>query len=399
MRSTEPLLALVAHKPTAAVDRGFLPAAARLGLRVAILTDQPAEQRASLAAVGEALPEIRLIECDVFSPTAIIDALLQDGEPPAAIFSNSDHLQAATALAAAWFGLPGKDWRSAHRVKNKAAMRAAIRVAGLDHVWAETVTGLADLDRLAPPFPCVVKPRQGVASEDVALAADAAELRGLCDAIWHRSPGMPLLIEEFLQGTLHSLETLGNGRDTMVLGGYRCSLTRPPSFVIDEMHWSHEVPEPISIPLLDQLRTLGVGFGACHTEYVLGADGHPRLIEVNYRSIGDGADFLMAEAIGFDYFAAVLSLHLGNRLPKRSEPGRHAAIRYLFQDVAQDLPERWDLPGCRVMLARLAAQGIAGPLLSNRDYRARLSLLGDTPDAIAAALASLALFDHQETVA
>lgn len=398
MRSTEPLLALVTHKPTASVNRGFLPAAARLGLRCLILTDQSAEQRASLAGVDEALPDIRLVECDVFSPTAIIDALLQEAEPPAAIFSNSDHLQAATALAAAWFGLPGKDWRSAHKVKNKAAMRAAIQAAGLDHVWAATVTAMADLDRLAPPFPYVVKPRQGVASEDVALATDADELRRLCEAIWRRRPGTPLQVEEFLEGTLHSVETLGNGRDIMVLGGYRCGLTRPPSFVIDDMRWSHDLPDPVRLPLLDQLRALGVGFGACHTEYVLGADGYPRLIEVNYRSIGDGADFLMADALGFDYFAAVLNLHLGNRLPRRGERHRHAAIRYLFQDVAPDLPEQWDLPGCHIRLERLAAQRIAAPVLSNRDYRARLSFLGETPDAIAAAMA-LALPDHEETIA
>ena len=42
---------------------------------------------------------------------------------PDAIFSNSDHLQTQTALAASYFGLPGKDRRSSMRAKNKSHQR------------------------------------------------------------------------------------------------------------------------------------------------------------------------------------------------------------------------------------------------------------------------------------
>ncbi|SDC82359.1 Biotin carboxylase [Sphingomonas sp. YR710] len=396
MRSTEPLLVIVAHTPTASVDRGFLPAALRLGLRTVILTDRLALQAASLAAIAPIDSTIRMFECDVFAPTAIIDTILQLGERPAAIFSNSDHLQVATALAASWFDLPAKDWRGAHRVKNKAVMRTAIAAAGLDHVWAETVHCVGDLDRLAPPYPCVVKPRQGVASEHVALVEESRALRTFCEYVWRDRPGAPMLVEEFLEGTLFSLETLGDGRDLLVLGGYRCGLTPPPSFVIDDMRWTPEPPEPVRASLVGQLRSLGVGFGACHTEYVLGADGRARLIEVNYRSIGDGADFLMADALGFDYFSAVLHLHLGQPLPAMPVQGQHAAIRYLFDEPAAHLPPTREMPGCRVRLERLAQNGRESPVLSNRDYRGRLSFLAPERSAIEAAIATFARQNQKE---
>ena len=52
-----------------------------------------------------------IVECDVFNLIAALDALAHMS-PLAGVFSNSDHLQTVKALAAANFGLPGKDWRS-----------------------------------------------------------------------------------------------------------------------------------------------------------------------------------------------------------------------------------------------------------------------------------------------
>ena len=63
----------------------------------------------------------------------MIDAIAAH-HPPDVIFSNSDHLQAETALAAAYFGLPAKDWRACLTAKNKALMRRALAAAGVETV-------------------------------------------------------------------------------------------------------------------------------------------------------------------------------------------------------------------------------------------------------------------------
>src|SRR5262249_52394732 len=155
----------------------FLPAAAALGLRVTLLTDQPDAHRAAYA--GRAVPEI--VACAVRYHRAIID-LVDRLTDVVAVFSNSDHIQSATALAASYFGLPAKDWPVALRAKNKALMRR--HLAELDPVWSRE---LAPGDVLTDaPFPCVVKPREGVASEDVVFVEDAAELARVCADIWSR---------------------------------------------------------------------------------------------------------------------------------------------------------------------------------------------------------------------
>jgi biotin carboxylase len=149
-------LCLVASKPTDSVILGFLPAAARLGLEVVLLTDQPEEHERARARsrplgrpgcprpgaepgaehAGDG-PPARFLGCDVRDARELICAIAELPAPHA-IVSNSDHLQAQTALAAAYFGLPGKDWRSAMRAKNKSLMRRRLAEACIPHPASTT---------------------------------------------------------------------------------------------------------------------------------------------------------------------------------------------------------------------------------------------------------------------
>ena len=66
-------LFLVASKPTNAVTYGFLPAAARLGLDVYLLTDQPDAHAGSLAG------QPNIAGCDVHDARALISAAAGGG--------------------------------------------------------------------------------------------------------------------------------------------------------------------------------------------------------------------------------------------------------------------------------------------------------------------------------
>jgi biotin carboxylase len=325
-------LILIAGKVTDSVTFGFLPAAAALGLEVTVLTDRPADHARALDNAVE------VVACDVTDVRAIVDRIRRT---PAAIFSNSDHLQTPTALAADYLRLPGKDWRAALRTKNKALMRR--HLAGRDPVF----TAPADEVPTDAPYPLVLKPREGVASEDVVLVGDATELalrRGQIDR-----PG-PLIVEEYLPGDLYTLETLGDGDELRVLGSFRTALSPPPYFVEHRLEWTPPPAETDQV--LEQLTALGVGFGACHTEFVVHA-GRARLIEVNYRVIGDHCDFLLADLLGIPLFAHVLRLHLGEPLGRTSPehdregampPGGPAAVvDYVIADRSGTLGD--DAPG------------------------------------------------------
>ncbi|MDX3544239.1 ATP-grasp domain-containing protein [Streptomyces europaeiscabiei] len=314
-------LYLLALNPTDSVTEGFLPATARLGLDVTILTDQPD------AHLGT-YPETEVLQCDVRDYRAVVTRI-STHQRPDAVFTNSDHLQIQAALAADYFGLPGKDWRATLRAKDKGEMRRHLAAAGVDTVWSAEISGPADLTGplvADAPYPCVVKPREGVASEDVVLVDTAEDLVARGKEILTRRPGATLVVEEYLPGELYTLETLGDGHVRHVLGGFHTELSPPPYFIEERLTFVPAHPEPVVARILAQLDALGVGFGACHTEFVV-HDGRARIIEVNYRAIGDQCDLLLAQLLDLPLFEHILRTHLGEPLPAELDIRRDGAAR------------------------------------------------------------------------
>ncbi|MET9961984.1 ATP-grasp domain-containing protein [Streptomyces sp. NPDC006326] len=381
-------LYLLALNPTDSVTEGFLPAAARLGLDVTVLSDAAEPHRRAYAALP-CPPEV--LECDVRDFREVV-GLVSRHHAPDAVFTNSDHLQTQAALAAGYFGLPAKDWKATLRTKNKAELRRHLAAAGLDAVRsAELAPGQdpAEQDVQAIAFPCIVKPREGVASEDVALAEDMGELVQRCKEIRHRRPDGALVIEEYLAGELCTLETLGDGDRLHVLGGFRTRLSPPPGFIEEVMEFAHAHPRPVVDQVLAQLDALGVGFGACHTEFTVQADGRARLIEVNYRAIGDRTDLAMARILDIPYFEHVLRTHFGEPLPadlgSRTDVQAHnLAVCADRAGTLSSAPEACDLviDGVELSYRPLRALGERHPhYRTNRDYLGMIWALGpDLPE-------------------
>lgn len=328
-------LIMLVHVPTDSINDGFIPAARRLGLSVVLLTDHAEAHRRHFSQPGLAAYPSDIIACDVFNPLAVMGALTCRAQRPAAIFSNSDHLQSSTAIVADYFDLPGKNWHVTYRAKNKAEMRASLQSAGLDTLWHAVVCDAAVLAQVADqvPFPCIVKPREGVASQQVTLSYDRAQLEAQCAAVWAGQPALPLLLEEYIEGPLYTLETLGDGERLCVLGGFRVSLSPPPYFVELEARWGTGLTAAQEAQVLEMIGRFGVGFGACHTEFVMTETG-PRLIEINYRSIGDYREFLLQDTLALPLFDIVLRLYLGEALPQLKLAQNAALIRYFTAQSA-----------------------------------------------------------------
>ncbi|MFG2047397.1 acetyl-CoA carboxylase biotin carboxylase subunit family protein [Micromonospora sp. NPDC048935] len=374
---------LTALNPTDAVLEGFLPAAESLGLSATVLTDRPTEWPA----------DVPVTRCAVRDAAAVVAATASNR--PVALLSNSDHLQEATAIAARKLGLPGKDPDAARLCKDKAAARRAIATAGLDLVRTVTVDPGTTPEVSAGMFPAVVKPREGVASEDAYLVADLPELLARVAEIRARRPDVALVVEEYLAGELRTFETLGDGTTLATLGGWRTGLGPPPTFTEESLAWSPPA-EKASTELRAWLDALGVGFGACHTEYVV-SDGRVRLIEVNYRLIGDRMDLILAELLGVPLFEHVIRLHLGEPLAALGLPTSvdgYAQVEYVCADTSGRLtaaPGPLDTVDGEVRLGcrPLRAVGrFAEHTGTNRDYLAVLHAIGPDQDSVRQSLAA-----------
>ncbi|SCL35755.1 ATP-grasp domain-containing protein [Micromonospora nigra] len=377
------MLYLTALNPTDAVLDGLLPAARNLGLPVTVLTDRP----------GQWPPSTPVRACAVRDEVAVTDAVAT-GPAPAGLMSNSDHLQAATASAARRLGLPGKDPEAARRCKDKAATRRAIVDADLDQVRTVVVT-----PQQAPRFdrfPAVVKPRDGVASEDAYLVVDGDDLTRRVADVRRRRPDVTLVVEEYLAGEVRTHETIGDATGLAVLGGWRTGLGPPPTFAELALDWA-PTDAAVTARLHAQLDAIGVRFGACHTEYVR-HDDRPRLIEVNDRLIGDRMDLILAELLGVPLFEYVIRLHLGEPLsalplPDPATVDRWARVEYVCADRGGTLvaaPGGVDVRrddvhlGCRPLRPLGATAPRTG---TNRDYLAVLHGIGPDPATVRRALA------------
>lgn len=374
-------LVILTHVRHAAVTDGFLPAARRLGLPVVLVTDHRLEHLEHFGREPQHAPE-RILECDVFNPLSVIDLLHGEGIRPAAVFSNSDHLQTATALVAEALGLPGKPWRVCYAAKNKAAMRERLQSLGLPTPWYATLLP----GQAAPanaPWPLIAKPREGVASLDVQLCAHAGELQSYLQAFWQRHPGRAVLLEEFLHGPLFTLETLSDRHRTQAVGGFDVTLSEPPHFIELEARWNGPAGTRQRQQALAQVLAFGVDFGVCHSEFILTERG-PVLVEINYRSIGDGREFMLDRMFGQRWFDTILRLHLGQPLTPLQPSSAHALVRYYVAREEGRLVRSSDdrtqqREAAHITYRRLRRQGEEIRLSrSNKDYLGALSIVADT---------------------
>jgi biotin carboxylase len=274
-----------------------------------------------IAGRGQARNVPGIVPSDVHDTRALIGRI---ASLPAmdALFTNSDHLQMQVALAADYFGRPGKDWRSALRAKSKPLMRHRLALTGTEKVAGAEITADGNWPPPGLPYPVVLKPAEGVASEDVALVETPGALAERCAEYFGRYPGGRLLAEEYLPGTLRTLETLGDGQRMWVFGGFRTTLSPLPYFIEERLTWEPLPPGGELEHVRRALDDLGTSFGPAHTEFTCDGSGGARLIEVNDRLIGDHDEFLLDGLLGDDLFERVLRVHLGERLPAGPPPVR-----------------------------------------------------------------------------
>ncbi|AQS40659.1 ATP-grasp domain [Shewanella psychrophila] len=380
----KPQLILITHVENRAVTEGFVPAALNMGYDVFLLTDHGLAHKQYFA--GKQASPTQIIECDVFNPMAIIDLLHTLAISPAVIFSNSDHLQASTAIVADYFFCPAKDWHLCYQAKNKAAMRTRLTNQNQPNVWTHTWLAGQPLPKNLP-FPLVAKPREGVASLNVAFCDDLNALIKYASAM--EQTDTCILLEAYLEGPLFTLETLGDGEHIQAIGGFDVSLSALPHFVETQASWNGPVSLKYREQALAQVAAFGVNFGVCHSEFIL-TDQGPVLVEINYRSIGDGREFLLDKLLPFSWFETILSLHSGKPLAPLKLSSSEAIIRYFPSGKAGEVqlspaPFEYLNGEQNISFIPIKTQGDSVKLThSNKDYLGALTLIGPDRQVLSA---------------
>lgn len=261
---------------------------------------------------------------------------------PDAVLATGEEAVLAAALAREHFGVPGHGVGVARRCRDKALMKSAVRAAGVQCAdWVTDEDGLDArglLERLG--LPLVVKQRAGGGSRGTRVLRHAGELPDRLPAGW--------MAERMLRGTEMSLECL-------VQGG-RVVWSNPTQYLVPA--WANVVPAPLAAAehgfLLELhalvVAALGIERGMTHLECFVQEDGRAVFGEIAIRPPGGHILPLVQRSYGFDPWAAVVRLELGEDpgpLPARAglssgvwllHPGRGRVERIRGLDEARALP-------------------------------------------------------------
>jgi biotin carboxylase len=337
-----------------------------------------------------------------FSDAAATRIALADVPLSGVLPLNDFGVRTAAALATER-GLRGLSTSAAFRVTNKVAMKQAWSEAGLPTpawTWAAKDDILAGRFPRWQTFPCIVKPAfSGGGSRGVGLAHDWPGVHTIVAASVAKYLDDEVIIEEFVEGSEHTVEMIVAGSETQLLSisdkqNYPGSVT-----VVQKLrfpgpigHAHRHLIEPL---VAASARALGLGYGTTHTEVLL-RGGKPYLLEVGGRP-GGGINWhpICELSTGYSYpaiLAAVLTGSTPDYARKRPlhlawhyfdhEPGTIATIRGF--DALADEPD--------VVAAEMYDQ-VGRPGLDKRDDLARPGFVlvkGDTSEGAAARASELA---------
>lgn len=275
----------------------FLAAAERLGVEVAVASEEPSTM--------ERLNPAGLLTLDFGDLEGSADraADFARRHPVAAVVGVDERTAVAAAAISERLGLPHNPVAAAQAAGNKARMRALLARAGAPqpgfrrHAIDEDPSAVAAVTR----FPCVLKPTFLAASRGVIRANDSAEFA----AAWRRiarlledpevagrggAAAREILVEDFVPGMEVALEGLLDAGALSVLALFdKPDPLSGPYFEETIYVTPSRLPDDVQARVADAAaagaRALGLRHGPVHAEMRVNDDG-VFLVEIAARSIG-----------------------------------------------------------------------------------------------------------------
>lgn len=322
----------------------FSPAASQMieaavslrGVRVAVVSQEPLERLAPELA-SRLVGHWRID--DVTNVQQLEDAVralaLRHG-PIDRCFGAFEQLQVPLAQVRETFGIPGLSSSAAHNFRDKARMKDVLRAAGVPVARHQLLRTRADAEAFVARvgFPIVVKPPAGAGARATHRIEDAETLSRFLDQ-YPAVASDPMLAEEFLRGTEHSLETVSvNGQAVWH------SLTHydpTPLHVLENpwIQWCVLLPREVDDPRFDDIRAvgaraltaLGMDTGVSHCEWFRRADGTVAISEIAARPPGAQITTMISRAHDVDFVKAWVMLMMGEGF---TPPARKYAVGTVY---------------------------------------------------------------------
>ena len=257
----------------------------------------------------------------------------------------SDLAMVAVNYVAEQMGLTGNSMECTLRSTNKHLMRQAFERYGDPSPKSLLVESADDLQNVPLHYPVIVKPTDRSGSRGITKLDSP---NGLAEAIENAKLQRfekKALVEEFATGQEYSVEYISWQGEHHFLALTHKYTTGAPGFI----ETGHLEPAPVSEKTVERvkavvshaLNSLGIRYGASHSELKIDANGRIMLIEIGGRMGGDfiGSD-LVELSTGVDYVRAVIDTALGERPVLAHKTRSVAAVRFVFSQEDVDVLAR-----------------------------------------------------------
>ena len=254
------------------------------------------------------------------------------------LFGAYEQLQEPLAQTREFLGVPGMNLESAANFRDKARMKTVMRANGVPCARHRLASSIDDAQAFAARsgFPVVVKPPAGAGAQQTYRVEDSDQLQRALTA-QRPTATTPVLLEEFIVGQEHSLETISiDGKAVWH------SLTHyhpTPLQAVENpwIQWCLVLPREVDDPQYDDIKAaartaldaLGMRSGLSHMEWFRRTDGSIAISEVGARPPGAQITTLISRAHDFDFLTAWARLMIFNtfEIPQRRYAAGAAFLR------------------------------------------------------------------------
>lgn len=242
-------------------------------------------------------------------------------------------------------GLVGNPMDCVEASTNKHTMRKCFEENGDPSPKSIRVKDVSELQGVELSYPLIVKPVDRSGSRGITKLEGP---EGLDEAIERaKAQGFEkyALVEEFATGQEYSVEFVSWKGRHQFLALTKKFTTGAPMFI----ETGHIEPAPVSDDTLEQvkavvehaLNSLGIQYGASHSELKISKEGKINLIEIGGRMGGDFIGSTLVElSTGYDFVGAVIDIALGTEPKSQKTQGYNAGVRFVFDESDIEVFER-----------------------------------------------------------
>lgn len=247
----------------------------------------------------------------------------------------TDYGVLSTSYIAERLRLPGLNYESAKRIKNKYEVRKKLIESCVDDMQeAFEVDTYTNLTTLNLHFPVMVKPCDGSGSRATMRVDYFDDLEYACNIAIGASLRKSALIETFVQGNEYGAESLVVNGDIHILGIMKKWMTKPPYYAELGHQIPSELPEELENKAIDcvkkTIKALSINHGAVNMDLIISQEGNVHVVDVGARMGGNMiGPCIIPIGTGINYVENLIKISVGDEPEWNRKQSRNVVTRLL----------------------------------------------------------------------